>query len=60
MPAPIRAFANVNPVSLAVDAVRALTIGGTSAVAPALQTLAWLGGLLLVFVPLAVRAFRRA
>jgi ABC-2 type transport system permease protein/oleandomycin transport system permease protein len=60
MPAPIRAFANVNPVSLAVDAVRALTIGGTSAVAPALQTLAWLGGLLLVFVPLAVHAFRRA
>jgi ABC-2 type transport system permease protein/oleandomycin transport system permease protein len=60
MPPPIRAFANVNPVSLAVDAVRSLTIGGASATAPALQTLAWLVGLLLVCVPLAVYAFRRA
>ncbi len=60
MPAAVRAFAEVNPVSLAVDAVRALTIGGTSATAPALQTLAWLAGLLVIFVALAVRAFRRA
>jgi ABC-2 type transport system permease protein/oleandomycin transport system permease protein len=60
MPAAIRAFANVNPVSLAVDAVRGLTIGNPSPTAPALQTLAWLVGLLLVFVPLAVYAFRRA
>jgi ABC-type polysaccharide/polyol phosphate export permease len=60
MPGPIRAFANVNPVSLAVDAVRGLTIGSPSPTAPALQTLAWLAGLLLVFVPLAVYAFRRA
>jgi ABC transporter DrrB family efflux protein len=60
MPAAIRAFANVNPVSLAVDAVRGLTIGSPSPTGPALQTLAWLVGLLLVFVPLAVYAFRRA
>jgi ABC-2 type transport system permease protein/oleandomycin transport system permease protein len=60
MPAPVRAFANVNPVSLCVDAVRALTIGGPSPTAPALQTLAWLVALLAIFVPLAVRAFRRA
>lgn len=60
MPAPIRAFAEVNPFSLAVDAVRALTIGGTPPTAPVLQTLAWLAGLLLVFVALAVGAFRRA
>lgn len=60
MPAPVRAFADVNPVSLVVNAVRALTIGGAEPATPALQSLAWLAGLLLVFVPLAVRAFRRA
>jgi ABC-2 type transport system permease protein/oleandomycin transport system permease protein len=52
-------FADVNPVTLAVDSARALTIGHGDAMSPALQTLAWLGGLLLVFLPLAVRAFRR-
>jgi ABC transporter DrrB family efflux protein len=60
MPGPVRAFADVNPMSLAVDAVRGLTIGAPAPLTPALQTLAWLAGLLLVFVPLAVRAFRRA
>ncbi len=59
MPAPVRDFADVNPVSLAVDAVRALTIGHADALVPALQTIAWLLGLLLVFIPLSVRAFRR-
>jgi ABC transporter DrrB family efflux protein len=59
MPGPIRAFAGVNPVSLAVNAVRALSIGRGAALVPALETLAWLAGLLVVFVPLAVRTFRR-
>jgi ABC-2 type transport system permease protein/oleandomycin transport system permease protein len=60
MPAAVRAFADVNPVTLVVDAARALTIGDGSALGPALGTFAWLIGLLLVFVPLSVRAFRRA
>jgi ABC transporter DrrB family efflux protein len=60
MPAPVQAFADVNPVTLAVDAARALTVGDGDALGPALGTLAWLVGLMLVFVPLAVRAFRRA
>jgi ABC transporter DrrB family efflux protein len=60
MPGAVQAFAEVNPVSVVVDAVRALTIGHADALAPALKTLAWLVALLLVFVPLAVRAFRRA
>jgi ABC-2 type transport system permease protein/oleandomycin transport system permease protein len=60
MPGAVHAFADVNPVTLVVDAARALTIGHGHALSPALGTLAWLGGLLLVFVPLAVRAFRRA
>jgi ABC-2 type transport system permease protein len=53
-------FGDVNPVTVAVDAARALTIGHGAALSPVLGTLAWLAGLLLVFVPLSVRAFRRA
>ena len=60
MPGALQAFAEVNPVTLAVDAARALMIGDGDALGPALGTLAWLVGLLAVFVPLAVRAFRRA
>jgi ABC transporter DrrB family efflux protein len=60
MAGPVRVFAEHNPVTLVVDAVRSLTVGGPSPTTPALQALAWLGALLLVFVPLAVRAFRRA
>jgi ABC transporter DrrB family efflux protein len=60
MPGAVQAFADVNPVTLAVDAARALTVGHGDALGPALGTVAWLIGLLLVFVPLAVRAFRRA
>jgi len=59
MPGAIQAFAEINPVTLAVDAARALTVGHGDALAPALGTIAWLAGLLLVFVTLSVRAFRR-
>lgn len=57
MPALVRALANVNPITLCVDAVRALTIGG-NATRPLLGTLAWLAALLLVFVPFAVSRYR--
>ncbi len=60
MPAAVKTFAEINPVTLVVDATRALTIGDGHALAPTLGTLAWLCALLLIFVPLAVRAFRRA
>jgi ABC transporter DrrB family efflux protein len=60
MPGALHAFADVNPVSLTVNAARALTVGHADALSPALGTLAWLAGLLVVFVPLAVRTFRRA
>jgi ABC-2 type transport system permease protein/oleandomycin transport system permease protein len=60
MPAALQWFADINPVTLAANAARALTIGEGEALGPALGTLAWLAGLLIVFVPLAVRAFRRA
>jgi ABC transporter DrrB family efflux protein len=60
MPGVVRAFADINPVSLVVNAARALTIGHGQALAPALGALAWLAALLLIFVPLSVRAFRQA
>jgi len=60
MPGIMHTLADINPVSLVVNAARALTIGDGHALAPTLGTLAWLGGLLLVFVPLAVRGFRQA
>jgi ABC transporter DrrB family efflux protein len=60
MPGPVRIFAEHNPVTLVVDTVRGLTIGTPEPAGPAVRTLIWLAVLLLVFVPLAVRAFRRA
>jgi ABC-2 type transport system permease protein/oleandomycin transport system permease protein len=60
MPGVVHTFADINPVTLVVDAARALTIGRGHALGPTLGTLAWLAGLLLIFVPLSVRAFRRA
>ncbi|HMJ79275.1 MAG TPA: ABC transporter permease [Iamia sp.] len=60
MPGPVGAFADVNPITLAVDATRALTLGQGDALGPALGTIAWLVALLAVFVPLATRAFKRA
>jgi ABC transporter DrrB family efflux protein len=60
MPGIVHTFADINPVTLTVNAARALTIGHGDVAGPTLGTLGWLGGLLLVFIPLAVRAFRRA
>jgi ABC-type polysaccharide/polyol phosphate export permease len=57
MPGVVHTFADVNPVTLVVNAARELTIGHGHALAPTLGTLTWLTGLLLVFVPLSVRAF---
>lgn len=59
MPGVVHTFADINPVTLVVNAARALTIGHGHAAGPALGALAWLAALLLIFVPLAVRAFRR-
>jgi ABC-2 type transport system permease protein len=60
MPGVVHTFADINPVTLTVNAARDLTIGHGHALTPTLGTLAWLVGLLLIFVPLSVRAFRRA
>ncbi len=59
MPSAVRAFADVNPITLVVNSVRALTIGHAHALGPTLGALGWLVALLILFVPLSVRAFRK-
>ncbi len=59
MPGWMQAFANNQPVTLVINAMRALALGGP--VNPSLwEALVWLAGILLVFAPLAVRAYRKA
>ena len=58
MPAGVRWLANVNPVTSVADAVRALMLGDPAGGAVA-RSLLWTAGLLIVFVPLAVRAYQR-
>ena len=59
MPGPLRAFAENQPVTAVVDAVRALVLGGPT-LTPVLTTLAWSAAILAVAAPLAVRKYRRA
>ncbi len=59
MPGWLQAFAANQPVSVTVDAARALMTGGPTTAA-VLQSLAWTVGILVVFAPLAVRRYRRA
>jgi ABC-2 type transport system permease protein/oleandomycin transport system permease protein len=59
MPGWLQAFAKNQPVTYVVDTMRALALGGP--VWPNLwKSLVWLIGIFLVFVPLAVRAYKRA
>jgi ABC-2 type transport system permease protein/oleandomycin transport system permease protein len=59
MPGWLQAFASRQPVSVTVNAVRALSIGGPT-VTPVLQSLAWSVGIVAVFAPLAVSRYRKA
>jgi oleandomycin transport system permease protein len=58
MPGWLQAFVKVNPISHLVGTVRGLMIGGPVA-NHLMWTLAWMATLLVVFVPLALRAYRR-
>jgi len=58
MPGWLQAFALHQPVTLVINAMRAMALGG-EVWTPLWQSLLWLGGALLVFSPLAVRAYRR-
>ena len=58
LPGWLQAFVKVNPISQLVTAVRGLMTGGPVA-GHVGWTLLWMAGLLVVFAPLAVRAYRR-
>lgn len=61
MPSWLQVFANNQPVTLVINAMRAMALGGPHfPLNPALwESLVWLAGVLIVFVPLAVRSYRR-
>ena len=59
MPGWLQAFAKNQPVTYVVDTMRALALGGPVE-ANLWKSLAWLAGIFVVFLPLAVRAYRRA
>jgi ABC transporter DrrB family efflux protein len=59
MPGWLQAFANNQPVTYVIDTMRALALGGPVA-ANLWKSIAWLAGIFIVFLPLAVRAYRRA
>jgi ABC transporter DrrB family efflux protein len=59
MPGWLQAFAKNQPVTYVVDTMRALALGG-AVEANLWKSIAWLAGIFLVFVPLAVRAYKRA
>ncbi len=54
---PTTAFAKVNPITVTVDALRALVLGGPTAT-HVWQALAWVIGLLVITVPTAVLRYR--
>jgi len=58
LPGWLQAFVHVNPITPLVATIRGLLIGGPVAGHLAV-TLAFMGGLLVVFVPLALRAYAR-
>jgi ABC transporter DrrB family efflux protein len=59
MPGWLQVFAEHQPVSVTTSAVRALALGGPTA-SYALQSLAWMVGIIAIFAPLAVRKYRKA
>jgi ABC transporter DrrB family efflux protein len=59
MPGPLRAYADHQPLTAAVNAIRPLLLGGPAA-APAVAAILWCAGIVAVFAPLAVLRYRRA
>ena len=58
MPGWLQAFVRVNPMTDLTSAARGLMVGGPVA-GPALKSLAWAVGIVVVFAPLAVAVYRR-
>jgi ABC-2 type transport system permease protein/oleandomycin transport system permease protein len=67
MPSWLQGFARNQPFTEVIDALRLLALGsrvqpviGQSLASSVLQSVAWLVGIIIIFVPLATRAYRRA
>ena len=58
LPGWLQGFVHVNPITPLVGTIRGLLLGGPVA-GHLMLTLAWMAGLLVVFVPLALRAYAR-
>lgn len=58
MPGWLQAFANHQPVTAVINAVRALTLGGPTA-GKVVSALLWIGGMIAVFAPLSIRRYRK-
>jgi ABC transporter DrrB family efflux protein len=60
MPGWLQAFANNQPVTYVINTMRALALGHQPIEANLLKSIACLAGIFIVFLPLAVRAYKRA
>jgi ABC-type multidrug transport system permease subunit len=66
MPGWLQAFAEHQPITAIANALRGLTLGegalpaGHTVTGEAMLALAWTAGMLAIFVPLAVRTYRRS
>jgi ABC-2 type transport system permease protein/oleandomycin transport system permease protein len=60
LPGWLQAWAKVNPVSVTVDSLRALLEGWPSQTYHLWTSIAWVVGILVVFVPLSVSKYRRS
>ena len=58
MPGWLQPIVEVNPITVATDALRGLLLGGP-VLDPVLRTLVWIVALTVVFAPLAIRQYRR-
>jgi ABC transporter DrrB family efflux protein len=59
MPGPLRGYADHQPLTATVDAIRPLLLGGPTA-SHAVAAVLWCAGIVAVFAPLAVLRYRRA
>ena len=59
MPDWLQTYNRVQPISVVVKAMRAMAIGGDTAV-PLIHALLWVAALLVIFVPLCVSRYRKA
>ena len=58
MPGWLQAFANHQPVTAVINAVRVLTLGGPTA-GKVVSALLWIAAIIAVFAPLSIRRYRQ-